>query len=521
MIWPHHPRTRSSLAENGDETSRSPRTTCAAGYQSEPSSTSWPTALGRQARCYVGLLLAMLAWLLATSCGDGGDGPSDPDRPELTLSARSVNFSAQTGGDDPTLQSVTVTNSGGGTLADLRIGTLAYGEGEPTGWLTASLSGSPAQAAVNLNVTIGSLPEGEYHATVPVTLDDATNSPQNIAVTLTLTTPPAIQLSTTNVNFSATAGGSDPAPQTVTVTNGGGGELSGLQVGTITYEGGASGWLTTASLSGATAPATLTLQPSTADLAENTYTATVPIISDVASNTPQNVIVTFSVGATSAIVLSATSLRDSTPQSAAKTTSRTVNVTSTGPVEGLTSSVTFGSGEPTGWLTAALSSTTTPATLTLALQATTGTLARGTYTATVTIASTTPGVRPRSLTFTFRTYYTLALHVQPIFTTVHGTAPNTYTCASCHLGGGTGVLDLQNTDASYATLVEQPSTPNPSFPLSALLRVERGNPSDSYLYHVIQRTSGAEPMPPPPRDQLPADERQRVADWITDGAIKQ
>jgi hypothetical protein len=84
----------------------------------------------------------------------------------------------------------------------------------------------------------------------------------------------------------------------VTITNGGGGTLSGLGVGTITYGAGATGWLQAPTLNTTSAnpSATLTLQPVTGALTAGTYTATVPVTSAVASNSPQNVTVTFVVG---------------------------------------------------------------------------------------------------------------------------------------------------------------------------------------------------------------------------------
>ena len=117
--------------------------------------------------------------------------------------------------------------------------------------------------------------------------------------------PPLIGLSTGALTFTDTAGTADPAPQTVNVTNSGGGTLSGLAVGTITYGSGASGWLT-ASLSGGTAPATLTLQPSNAGLNPGTFTATVPVTASGVGNSPQNVAVTYvlAVPPVSAITLS-------------------------------------------------------------------------------------------------------------------------------------------------------------------------------------------------------------------------
>jgi hypothetical protein len=108
---------------------------------------------------------------------------------------------------------------------------------------------------------------------------------------------PQIQLSSSSQNFAAVEGGGNPPSQVVGITNGGGGTLSGLEVGTVTYGAGATGWLEPPVLGSTTADpsATLTLQPVTDGLAAGTYAATVPMISDVASNSPQNVSVTLTV----------------------------------------------------------------------------------------------------------------------------------------------------------------------------------------------------------------------------------
>src|SRR5439155_3562155 len=81
-----------------------------------------------------------------------------------------------------------------------------------------------------------------------------------VSVTFVVSPPaPASDLSPTSVSFGATPGGANPAPQTVSITNGGGGTLSGLAVEPISYgTGQPTGWLS-ATLSGSTAPATLTL----------------------------------------------------------------------------------------------------------------------------------------------------------------------------------------------------------------------------------------------------------------------
>lgn len=108
-------------------------------------------------------------------------------------------------------------------------------------------------------------------------------------------TPSAtIGVSPATVSFSGTQGEANPAAQTVAVTNTGGGTLSGLSATTTYTAGQPTGWLN-ASLSSTTAPATLTLTPTTGTLAPGTYTATVNLASAGATNSPRAVSVTFTV----------------------------------------------------------------------------------------------------------------------------------------------------------------------------------------------------------------------------------
>ena len=97
--------------------------------------------------------------------------------------------------------------------------------------------------------------------------------------------PPTILLAASELAFAAPQGGSGSAPQTVAISNSGGGP--------ITYSG-ASGWLS-ASLDKTIAPTTLTLAANPGNLTSGSYTATVPISSGAAGNSPQAITVTFLV----------------------------------------------------------------------------------------------------------------------------------------------------------------------------------------------------------------------------------
>ena len=87
---------------------------------------------------------------------------------------------------------------------------------------------------------------------------------------VTVMRAPEIVLMPTGRSFNATFGGANPPSQTVNVTNGGGGTLSGLGTSVAYQPGQPTGWLTR-SLSATTAPATLTLSPITGSLAVGSY----------------------------------------------------------------------------------------------------------------------------------------------------------------------------------------------------------------------------------------------------------
>ena len=151
-------------------------------------------------------------------------------------------------------------------------------------------SSNVAAATVAANGLVTAVANGQARVLV-IALADS-NIRDTSLIDVSSAPPPLIGLSASALTFTDTAGTSDPTPKTVAVDNAGGGTLSGLAVGTITYGAGASGWLA-ASLSGGTAPATLTLQPSNAGLNPGTHAATVPVTASGVGNSPQNVTVTY------------------------------------------------------------------------------------------------------------------------------------------------------------------------------------------------------------------------------------
>lgn len=400
-------------------------------------------------------LAPVLALVLLVYCKE-----SEPNQPPLgpaiELSLTSHTFTAVAGGADPAPIEVQVTNGGAGTLEGLD-GTVMYQPGQPGGWLNHSLKQSTAPATIDLSVHTGNLAPGQYRGTLIVESPNTESASVEVTFVVEPPTSPSIVLTPTSRAFTAVAGGADPAQQTVAVSNGGGGTLSGIG-GNTTYQAGQpSGWLSVA-ISGTTAPATLFLTPHTGGLAPGTYNATVAITSAVASNTPQAISVTFRVDPDPAapVIGVQTSVGFTATQGGASPAEQVLQVTNAGggTLTGMNGAISYTAGQPTGWLSASLGTNTAPTTLTF--RATTGSRTAGTYTATVTITAT--GASPRTITVTFTIQPpspAIGLGASSInFTATQGGAsPAPQTVQVTNTGGGTltGLTVTENPSAVWLT----------------------------------------------------------------------
>jgi hypothetical protein len=105
--------------------------------------------------------------------------------------------------------------------------------------------------------------------------------------TQSVATDPVISASPASLSFSGTVGGANPASQSLSINNGGGGTLN------WTASDNAS-WLTVTPASG-TAPSTLTISVNTSGLLAGTFNATISISATGATNSPLNVPVTLNL----------------------------------------------------------------------------------------------------------------------------------------------------------------------------------------------------------------------------------
>lgn len=371
-----------------------------------------------------GIVAFLIAGLLSCDAGlKNGPGPGQVVQPlQLSVSPASVDFTVPVGGPNPGPQSVSIQNAGPGTVTGLGLGTTLY---EPIvgGWLTASIGGATfAPATLNLNVDVAGMLPGLYFAIVPVVSSVTGVLERDVIVSLQITPAPIIRLSPDTVTMSGTVGGASPSPQPADVTNIGTGNITGMSVGNILYDASASGWLS-GSLDQPTDPATLSLTANTAGLAAGTYSAKVPVESNVAGIVPDSVTVVLDMSAAPALpVLSVapTNIAMVADLGGANPPSRTVAITNGGG--GSITNLVRGTIQylPAGnWLTATLNQATAPATLNVSANITG--LAAGTYRARVPISSAGTTGSPKNVTVDLTVNAAASLVVAPLNVSFAGT----------------------------------------------------------------------------------------------------
>jgi hypothetical protein len=311
---------------------------------------------------------ASTPWLMATVVFKSGSVTP----PALSVSPTSLSFNATAGGTNPAAKTLSVSNSGGGTLN--------WTASESASWLSISPTSGTNSGTITVTPSTSGLSAGTYTTDITVTAAGAGGSPKTIPVTLTVDppAPPALSVSPTSLSFSATQGGASPAAKTLSVANSGGGTMS------WTVDDDAA-WLAVSPTSG-TDNGTLTVTPTTTGLAAGTYNATVTVTAAGAGGSPKTIPVTLTVDPPPppALSVSPTSLGFTATVGGADPAAKTVSVTNTG-----TGTLDVTAADDASWLTVTPTSATAPATLTVT-PSITG-LAAGTYTATVTVTATTQG----------------------------------------------------------------------------------------------------------------------------------
>lgn len=390
-------------------------------------------------------------------------------------------------GEDAGVREVVVSNGGDGTLAGLAV-TIQYGAG-PTGWLgTPEVHQEENGGVLRFSPATAGLARGTYGAQVSVTSTTPQVEAVTLPVTLTVSQGPAIALEPAAVVFDVVRGSGPPPSVDVTISNGGGGSLSGLST-SVSYSGSGGGWLST-SLSETTAPAILQLQADPGSRLPGTYTATVQVSSPVAENSPRLLSVTLDIAPPPELSVSPGTLNLEAIVGAGTVLDRTVNITNVGggTLEGITASApVYTTGSP-GWLSI-LETPGSTAPTQLRLRIATAGLASGLYQARITVASTTPDVSPVDVTVNLTVLHTFTSHIRPIMTA--------FGCGGCHVGNP----DYRNS-LSNAALYQQVMT-----------QVVAGDPDASTFYRRAAPNTGLSHS----GGKVSASEGLVIREWILRG----
>ena len=261
-------------------------------------------------------------------------------------------------------------------MSNVGTGTLTWSASSNMAWLkvngAASASGTNTGTLV-ISVNPSGLSVGTQSGTISIAASGATNTPQNIPVTFTITASPtpSIGLSSTNLSFTGVQGGTSPATQTVAISN------SGAATLTWTASGSAS-WLSISPTSGTVAVGssnTLSVSVSTTGLAAGTVSTPIVISASGATNTPQTITASLTVTAQPALGLSPSSLSYTATQGAANPANQSVTVSSNG---------TWTASTDRTWLTVNPTSGSSNGTITARVNTATASLGSNTATITVT-----------------------------------------------------------------------------------------------------------------------------------------
>lgn len=194
---------------------------------------------------------------------------------ELQLSSSGLYYEAVAGGTSPPSQKITVVNNGGTSL-DYSVAASVTSNGPA--WLVASPNTGTlapgASATISVGVIVDQLTANVYYGQILVSSPDAANSPRVVTVVLNISSANSIVeplVSPTGLIFVATAGGSDPGPQTISLGNP---SLSDIGYSAVPYFINGNKWYTALPPSGtidAGSSDAVTVQPQISGLTAGVY----------------------------------------------------------------------------------------------------------------------------------------------------------------------------------------------------------------------------------------------------------
>lgn len=314
--------------------------------------------------------------------------------PQIGLSPTSLSWTGPEGGPDPASQTVTVTNTGSGSLS--------WTASSDAPWLSASPETGTLSAGASQPVTLSVTTAGQSSGTLTghwtVQSAQASNSPQTVTASLTISPVPVIGVVPASLTFDAPEGGANPSPATLTLSDLGSGVLA------WSASSDAPSWLAVSPGSGSiptSGSQSLTVTVTTTGLTEGTYLAAIHITGTGASNSPLVVPVTLNINAQPKIGTNPKTLSFTVSVDNATSQPAAISITNTG-----SGTLSWGATSGAGWLGVSppKGSLLPLASEPMLLSAAAGGLAPGHYTTTVTVsdpsASNSPQILAVDLTVT-------------------------------------------------------------------------------------------------------------------------
>ncbi len=306
--------------------------------------------------------------------------------PTIGLSATTLSFSAVQGSSNPTNKTISVSNSGSGTLN--------WTATESSNWLSLSPASGTGAGTISVAVNTTGLSIGTVTAPITIAASGATNTPQTVTVSLTITAapaPPTIGATPGSLTFTAQQGGGNPTPQSVTIRNTGSGTL------TWTVSNSAA-WLSHSPTSG-TGGGVVTISPITTGLTAGTYNGIVTLYATGSATVTVPITLTITAPAVQPTIgMSPTSLTFNATADGSNPSTQNVVITNTG-----TGTLTWTVTDNASWLTATQSGNSVVASVNIAG------LAVGSYSGVITVSSSGATNTPRTVPVTL----TIAAASQP------------------------------------------------------------------------------------------------------------
>lgn len=301
----------------------------------------------------------------AATAGTTATAPAGP--PALSLTPATLSFDVEAGHAPPAAQSLAVSCNG--KIINYSVTSSSTGS-----WLKVKAGSGKTPDSVSISADSAGLSVGTYSGTVVVASSDVENSPVPVAITLNVT-PPALNLARTTLSFTAQAGGTTPAEQSVTTSS-----SNGMPLDYSLSASSKEGWLSVQPTTGTT-PKSISIAANPARLSPGTYSGTIIVDSPSASNGPIPLPVTFTVTPVPTFTVAPEMLTFTAKAGEKPPAVQTIKTSSSGAAV----SYSVSASSTNGWLSATSTDGTTPGSITVT--ANHAGLAAGTYMGTVTLTS--------------------------------------------------------------------------------------------------------------------------------------